>query len=148
MNLTFAYGSNMRSAQMVGRCPRHQVVSIGCLRGYRLAFTRWSPKRQSQVADVIPSPGAEVWGVVYRLDDDDLHSLDLSEGHPTSYAREALEILLQDGTSERCWVYIVVTKEPEQPPAHAYWKAIVEGAREHQLPSPYQERLAALDHRP
>ena len=75
----FAYGSNLRSVQMVRLCPGHVFLGPARLDGYRLAFTLPDEEWQGGVADVVLSPGDEVWGALYRLRDTDLVALDAYE---------------------------------------------------------------------
>lgn len=65
--LYFAYGSNMWREQMRERCPDHECLGVAVLKDHALCFPRSSPIRLCGVAGIAASPGAEVWGVVYRL---------------------------------------------------------------------------------
>ena len=87
MNYYFTYGSNMDYKQMMKRCPDSKYFGVGFLQDYKLAFTRYSPKWDSAVADILVSPGDVVWGLIYILNNDDLEKLDRHEGHPTIYKR-------------------------------------------------------------
>src|SRR5258708_4333711 len=77
----FAYGSNMHFDQMRDRCPSAHFEFIARLADHRLAFTRYSKKRECGAADNLPCVGAEVWGVVFQIDDLDIGTLDKSEGY-------------------------------------------------------------------
>ena len=57
-------------------------MGVACLRGYQLAFTRYSSTWGGGVADIIPAVGSEVWGLVYGLTDENLEALDVYEGYP------------------------------------------------------------------
>ena len=81
MFLYFAYGSNMSRRQMAERCPDHECLGIAVLKDHALCFPRTSPIRNCGVAGLAETPGAEVWGVVYRLHDGDLTALDRREGY-------------------------------------------------------------------
>ena len=86
--LYFAYGSNMDLRQMRRRCPSYRFVSIAKLEDHKLAFTRRSPRRRCGVADVIPSPGEEVWGVLYNIKTRrDVLALDRAEGYKAGRKR-------------------------------------------------------------
>jgi gamma-glutamylcyclotransferase len=67
--------------QMRQRCPSARFEFIAKAEGYRLAFTRFSKKRQCGVADIVASPGAEVWGAVFTIPNDEIDELDKSEGY-------------------------------------------------------------------
>jgi hypothetical protein len=60
MPLYFVYGSNLDAEQMKRRCPDSKVLVSGCLRGYRLDFTKYSTKWVGGVADVVVAPTEEV----------------------------------------------------------------------------------------
>ncbi|XP_072880161.1 gamma-glutamylcyclotransferase-like isoform X2 [Hemitrygon akajei] len=81
--LYFAYGSNMLQERLQLLNPSAMRVSVGCLKGYKLAFGKWN-KRENRwgggVATILPSPDDEVWGVVWCLKSNDRQSLDDQEG--------------------------------------------------------------------
>ena len=61
----FAYGSNMHPGQMRNRCPGCSFGAAARLRDYQLAFSRpWAAWGGGGVADIQPSPGSIVEGVV------------------------------------------------------------------------------------
>ena len=142
--LYFAYGSNMQSRQMLERCPDSERADVARLADHRLAFTRYSKRRASWVADIVQASGSEVWGVLYRISATDRDRLDVNEGHPTAYRREHTGVVTADGRPLDAWTYRVVNKQPEGSPATAYWRLLVEGAREHGLPQEYVSYLEAL----
>ena len=78
MTLHFAYGSNMSRAQMRARCPDHLRIGKAVLKDHALCFPRHSTTRNCGVAGLMEVPGAEVWGVLYRLHDEDLYVFERS----------------------------------------------------------------------
>lgn len=76
----FAYGSNMDYNQMLERCPNSKFAGTAVLRDHKIGFTRKSNKWNSGVADILVSPGDEVWGVLYSVSNEDLLLLDKFEG--------------------------------------------------------------------
>ena len=60
--LCFAYGSNLDLRRFRRRCPGATGVGRGRLPEFQLAFTRYSRAEKGGVADIVPQPGAEVWG--------------------------------------------------------------------------------------
>ncbi len=54
----FAYGSNMSQDQIRARCPSHKFLCAAELPGHKLAFTRYSRKRECGVADIVPARGS------------------------------------------------------------------------------------------
>lgn len=97
MELTFAYGMNMYPDAM----PEWAVGRKAWLPGYRLAWRGY--------ADVEEHPGAVVPGVLWQLEDHDLHALDVREGVPHLYGRKLVEVTVADPdgdpATELAWVY-------------------------------------------
>uniref|UniRef100_A0A8C6M988 Gamma-glutamylcyclotransferase a n=1 Tax=Nothobranchius furzeri TaxID=105023 RepID=A0A8C6M988_NOTFU len=82
--LYFAYGSNLLKERLQLKNPSATFVSTGRLKDYKLRFGFWGENVQScwhgGSATVEFSPGADVWGVVWSLSDEDLINLDNQEG--------------------------------------------------------------------
>ena len=79
--LYFAYGSNLDCAQMKDRCPSVHFVARAVLKGYRFGFTRFARTRQCGVMDIVKDNHSEVWGIIYEINENDVESLDSSEGY-------------------------------------------------------------------
>ncbi len=89
----FAYGSNMDPEQMYKRCPDSKKIGPAVLQDHKIAFTRYSLKRKSGVADILVTPGSQVWGILYEVSASDLKSLDRYEGKKANaYKREAQDV--------------------------------------------------------
>jgi gamma-glutamylcyclotransferase len=152
--LYFAYGSNMDWCQMRERCPSAQFLSVALLKDHRLAFTRYSPKRECGVADAVHDEGAGVWGVVYELPDTEIAMLDKCEGfrpdrerHENHYVREEHHVY-RDGEEERpllAQVYFANQQQNPPRPSAEYKKLIVEGAEWWHLPSDYVDQLKRIE---
>ena len=144
----FAYGSNMSDAQIRARCPSQRFIGIAQLSGYKLAFTRYSPKRMCGVADIIPAPEASVWGALFEMSEEDLAALDLHEGAhliPPAYMRVEVRVRAADGIELEAITYAVVDKSPvEHVPSAEYLGLILDGAGRWGLPDAYQEVLRAI----
>ena len=140
----FAFGSNMLEREILHHTPHAQSLGCAVLRGYRLAFTRWSAKRGGGVADIVEHPTGEVWGVLYEVPDDELHALDAKEGVPTAYRR--MTVREEDAAGVECdaMAYEVVDRTGPYAPTAIYLAIIIEGAREHGLPAWYVEGLTSL----
>jgi len=145
----FAYGSNMDEAQMREGCPDARLMGVGRLKDYKLAFTRRSSRRECGVADALPAPGENVWGVLWELTFRDLARLDKREGVPGAYERATKDVWLQQINGEAAVtaeVYFVSRKEKkrwaqaapaELKPNAAYKSLLLNGARQHGLPKEY-----------
>lgn len=79
--LYFAFGSNMHLGQMAKRCPESRYIGTAKLHDYRFQIN------QRGFANVLPSPGDCVEGLVYLLNLTDEARLDKSEGVPTAYQK-------------------------------------------------------------
>ncbi|HWP24408.1 MAG TPA: gamma-glutamylcyclotransferase family protein [Candidatus Binatia bacterium] len=140
----FAYGSNMNWAQMRRRCPSAKFVCVARLAEYAFGITRHSRLRNCGTANVFPSPGREVWGVVYEVSDADLAALDRFED---GYRREVLPVCaLGDGTHPiQALVYVAEIEQHVPPPNAEYKRLMIEGGRHWNLPASYLAALEALE---
>ena len=141
--LYFAYGSNLDLRQMRRRCPGSTVVGRARLPDYRLGFTRYATKRKGGVADIVPEPGAEVWGALYSVDDAGMASLDEFEGVPRAYRRIDV-VVLDDEDIEREAIAYFANKTGEFAPGRAYLGLIITGCRDHKLPEEYVQALESI----
>ena len=150
MFLYFAYGSNMSRRQMRERCPDHECLGIAVLKDHALCFPRHSPIRNCGVAGLMEQPGAEVWGVVYRLHDGDLTALDRREGYDTAqpdhvnrYNRQTVRLLME-GCPVACLTYFARPEPGEHVPSADYLATMIEGAEENGLPETYVGALRQI----
>lgn len=142
----FAFGSNMCS----GRFRAYNVNPIGVgtpalLKDYRLCFNKFSTEDGSGKANVERSEsGEQVLGVLYEISKADKDVLDRGEG---GYTSQPLLVEIPDGESCEAWVYIATKPrtDMELRPYTWYKRFLVEGAREHKLPSEYIEFLESLE---
>jgi cation transport regulator ChaC len=139
----FAFGSNMLERELLAHAPGARSLGGGVLRGYRLAFTRWSERRGGGVADIVEDAGGEVWGVLYEVPVDELPALDAKERVPTAYRRTTVRVEDAGGRALDAMAYEVVDRTGAYAPAASYLAIVIEGAREHWLPTWYVEGLAA-----
>ena len=144
----FAYGSNMSSEELRDWCPSAEFAAIARLPNYRLDFTRHSRRRRGGVADVAPSSGDEVWGVVYDIPSDELAALDRKEGvAKDAYRRLHVYVTEPSGQRVRALTYTVVHKVPAELPSERYLDLILKGAREWKLPAEYVRKLEQIERR-
>ena len=142
----FAYGSNMCSGRFrdYGVNPQGDG-SAALLVGYRLAFNKRSLRDGSGKANVEPHEGSEVWGVLYIIPETDLETLDGGEG--SGYRRIRLPMRTTDGGETEAWVYLTSrrTDDAALRPYTWYKRFLVEGAREHLLPTAYIADLERIE---
>ncbi|KAF4576681.1 hypothetical protein EYR40_000929 [Pleurotus pulmonarius] len=84
--LYFGYGSNMWLEQMQRRCPNSPYVGIAVLEGWR-----WMINERGY-ANVVPSAEDHVYGLVYKLSEEDEKSLDIYEGVPSDYVKKFMAV--------------------------------------------------------
>ncbi|MBB6284952.1 gamma-glutamylcyclotransferase family protein [Geobacillus subterraneus] len=72
----FVYGSCMSERDFRRTAPHFEVIGRVVLDDYRLAFTRYLSGRQGGVADIVPSPGDRVEGVLYKISSHYVKDLD------------------------------------------------------------------------
>jgi gamma-glutamylcyclotransferase (GGCT)/AIG2-like uncharacterized protein YtfP len=126
----FAYASNMAPNVIARLCPRHIYLGVAHLADHRLAFTRRSMKTRTGVADIVQAAGETVWGVLYRIDDNELTAIDRKEGHDWAYKRVMLPVRLEGGRERAAVTYTVRSKEPAQvPPSRQYLDLVIAAAR-------------------
>ncbi len=151
--LYFAYGSNMDPIQMRRRCSSARFVAIAKLPDHRLAFSRRSMRRRSGVADVVPSAGAAVWGIVSRLmSARDIAVLDAAEGFKPArrraqgYIRE-IRLVELGGAGKPSPVNIYLAQRQKSPPlpTAAYIAHMTRGAVHWGLPAAYHAMLAGIE---
>ena len=146
----FAYGSNMSLRQMAERCPDHECLGIAVLKDHALCFPRHSPIRNCGVAGLAETPGAEVWGVVYHLHDEDLAVLDKREGYDPAkpfrvnrYNRRTIRVLM-DSQDVECLTYFARHEPGRHVPSAEYLKTMIAGAEENALPAEYVAGLRLI----
>lgn len=143
----FAYGSNLDESQLHRRCPGAALVTVGSLPDFRLGFTVRSAGWNAGAADVVESPGEQVWGLVFDLTDENVEVLDRFEGYPHQYGRFIARIDTPQGALD-AWVYTAARKQPFVAPSRRYVEIIKEAALRHGFPDAYVrmlEGVAAVD---
>lgn len=145
----FAYGANMHdNAFRERRRMRPLEWRAGRLDGYRLRFNlEGRPRGRAAPANIEPRPGAEVWGVLYRLRRRDLVRLNASEGVPGRRYRP-IEVEAEDGEGGRILAvtYIADGREDDGAPSLRYLTLLREGARAHGLPAHWLAFLEGVRH--
>ena len=142
--LYFAYGSNMERVWFKRRCPGGKFVSPATLRDYDITFTQNSTMWGGGAADLKPTPGRVVEGVLWEVGEQDLKALDQYEGVPSDYIRKKLTVELKDGKPCEALAYIVARPGGYRSPSKRYMRLLVQGAEEHGLSDAYVMRLEAI----
>jgi gamma-glutamylcyclotransferase (GGCT)/AIG2-like uncharacterized protein YtfP len=136
MTLYFAYGANMERAAMRSRCPAATALGPARLRGWRYVIA-------SGYGSVAPAPGAEVFGVLWRLTPRDLAALNTFESLDSGLYRRATLTVYLDDRRARALVY--VGRPGGRPrPMPGYQERVIAAATTWQLPPRYIEELRRL----
>jgi cation transport regulator ChaC len=145
----FAYGANMHDSAFRGWRGMHPLEwRPGRVRGYRLRFNlEGHPRGRAAPANLFADPGAEIWGVLYKITRRDLIRLDATEGVPWSRYRP-LWLNTEDisGNTLRAATYIARGNKDDGKPSLRYITLLREGARAHGLPEYYIQCLEQVEH--
>ena len=136
----FAFGSNLPLARLRARAPSARVVDAARLAGFALTLDKRSLDGSGKV-NLARDASAHVWGVVFELAEPELAGLD---GFEPGYARIAVPVTLRGGGAREAQTYLCEQREDGLCAAPAYLALILAGAREHQLPADWIERLERL----
>jgi len=97
--------------------------------------------------------GAVAWGVVWSVSDQEILTLDLAEGYRPSrdsnlncYNRRTATVWRDGDTLQPVLVdfYDAIPSPMRKPPSAAYFRLILDGAKQHRLPNTYITLLEAL----
>ena len=135
----FAYGSNMMSERLIERVGNNGEAGIGFLIGYTLKFNKLS-RDGSGKGNIVPDASEKVWGVLYKLTEEQLKILDSFEN---GYERKIVEIQTVGKTVEAV-AYISDATQSETLPYGWYLEFFKVGAKQHGLPKSVQEHLNSV----
>ena len=140
----FGYGSNMLTPRLQARVPSAQPVATVRLEDYELHFHKWS-RDESGKCNIVPAPGATVYGVVFEVDTDELEALDEAEQRGRGYTREEVSLKGPD-TSFNAFAYVAQPAYVDDAllPYDWYHGLVLAGAQQHDLPSRYIDQIAAV----
>jgi cation transport regulator ChaC len=145
----FAYGANMHDrAFRIRRGIRARECRPARVAGFRLRFNlAGRPIGKAAPANLSHDPGAEVWGVIYRITRRDLLRLDSTEGVPgQGYRHIEIEAHDADGRLLRAVAYMAPGNETDGKPSLRYITLLRDGARAHGLPEHYVRYLEGVEH--
>src|SRR6266568_5396358 len=143
--LYFAYGSNMCAGWLRSRVPSATLVGIAKLTNHSLRFHKRSGRDGSGKCDAYftGEPEHVIWGVVYEIDPKQKQELDRAEGLGDGYAETRVSVLDRDEGAQKVFMYIAERSHinPALQTFSWYKRFLVEGARQHELPTGYIEML-------
>jgi gamma-glutamylcyclotransferase (GGCT)/AIG2-like uncharacterized protein YtfP len=122
----FAYGMNTNNKQMAQRCPAAICLGVAVLPDWKFRF--------AGCADIVPSPGGEVVGVLWNITEECLDALDTLEGYPTFYTSS--ELLVEwDGTTVYAEAYHMTPGNRDNLPSQGYLDMVLEGYKQNGVPT-------------
>jgi gamma-glutamylcyclotransferase len=144
----FAYGSNMDRRRMIERGVRILSEKVGFIEGWKLVFNKIATSYPgSGYANITKEKNSKVYGVLYEIENSDLKNLDEYEGYPTHYKRERITVILNNDKKIIAEVYIAQTNQTREglKPTEEYMKHLIDGAKQHNLPSSYIKFLESIE---
>jgi len=139
----FAYASNMNRGQMAQRAGALAEEKNARLDNYELNFYKIA-RGGTGTANIVPAEGKAVYGVLYRVTEQQLKALDRFEGVPEHYRRSEVAVLDAEAKKVGAQVYLARKVRKGLKPDRLYLQKIIEGAEEHGLPADYIERLKGI----
>ncbi|KAK9526855.1 hypothetical protein VZT92_015532 [Zoarces viviparus] len=143
----FAFGSNLLKERLQLANPTATFHTTGRLKDHELNFglrekiehTIW----HGGVATIASCPGADVWGVIWTLSNEDLPRLDKQEG-VNKGIYSPLEVSVEtDKGLLFCRTYQMMNFHA-CPPSPQYKQVVCLGAKQNGLPVEYLKRLEAI----
>jgi gamma-glutamylcyclotransferase len=132
----FAYGSNMNRAQMLARTGKILEEHNASLPNFEVRFNK-KVRGGTAGANIQPSSGKTVHGVLYKIEEGSMRSLDRYEGVPDHYRRIEVQVTPEGGQPVPAQIYIAQKVEKGLRPSAPYLQAMLDGAGEHNLPASY-----------
>lgn len=139
----FAYASNMNRRQVEQRAGALAEEKNARLDNYELNFDKIA-RGGTGTANIMPAEGKTVYGVLYRVTEQQLKTLDRFEGVPEHYRRSQVTVAEADGRKVAAQVYLARKVRKGLKPDRGYLARIVQGAEEHALPADYIEGLKRI----
>jgi len=145
--LYFAYGSNLSLAQIKLRCPDHKPKGTAVLSNHRVVCNKKGDNGIDFYAGIVCSPGDEVLGALYQLNEKDIDRLDVSEGCKDGgrhYIRNEKDFFVRNRETDEvinAFTYFVVEPVASKKPTSGYAAKIFQGCHDHCLPDDYVKNL-------
>ncbi len=147
--LYFAYGSNMNPGQLRSRGVRPLKATLAKLPDHEVAFFGHSRMWDGAMETVVPSPGRNVWGVIYELSLTSGDTLDgwqdAREDGTGAYFHCPMEVIDNEGNSHTVLLYKKDILGVPLKPSTEYLEYIIEGAVQLGLPLDYIARLQGIE---
>ncbi|MCG7995459.1 MAG: gamma-glutamylcyclotransferase [Candidatus Thiodiazotropha taylori] len=144
--LYFAYGSNMSSRRLRERVPSARFRSTATLEAHELRFHKRS-RDGSAKCDALEThnPQHRVIGVVFEIAQAEKAELDRHEGLGYGYEEKQVSLLTGSAESLTAFTYYATHIDSLLKPYSWYKHHVLSGAREHQLPTTYLDRIERIE---
>jgi len=124
-------------------------VNPARLSDYRLTFNYYSTSRRGGAANIMPSKGSYVYGLLIKINANDLCTIRSKEGCPNKYSEINIEVELLDGTRVKNVKSYKVVKSMEkkghQKPTRKYLNLIIKNAKKYNFPLEYISFLESFE---
>ena len=153
----FGYGSNMLIAKLKGRCSSAKKIEASkdsqfMIRKHQFWFRKKSADGSSK-GDIEKTDDANdiVYGVLFRIDDDQKPTLDYFEGKGEGYDEKSVlvidEKLEDEETSNDVFAqtYYATNIDSNLEPYDWYKRQTVQGAQDNKLPERYIKRIESFE---
>ena len=103
----FAFGSNMDKQQMIDREVEFTEMQKGIMKDWKLVFNKRKWKGEGVgFANIVPEYGLTVEGIIYKVNENTIQTLDDLEGIPKAYHKKTMLVENINKESVNCIVYI------------------------------------------
>jgi gamma-glutamylcyclotransferase len=145
MILYFGYGSNMCTGRLRSRVPSACPLSVARLKGHSLRFHKQS-KDGSGKADAYRTGDNRnyVWGIVFEVDPAEKGKLDEVEGLRQGYEEKTVTVSVPMMQDRKAFMYYATAIDAHLKPYTWYLRFVLDGARQHRLPSGYIAKIKAV----
>ena len=137
----FGYGSNMSTQYLIKRRKIIPLESqVAHLKDYELIMNMEGPNfLEPSFANIRPSEGSTVEGVIHKIYDKDLQKIVNTEGEDYQLVKLSVYIA---GKRKTAYTLIYITEETKDiPPSKRYLRILINAAKENKLSRPYIENL-------
>lgn len=141
----FAYGSNMLTSRLSGRCRSSAFVTVAKADGYRLEFSKRSIDGSGKATIVHDAePGQSVFGAVFEIAPE-LKTLDDFEG--IAYERRNIPVTcIRTGEEIDACTYLALAQDDGLAPYDWYLALVIAGLVEHRIDSDYAASIRSIGH--
>ena len=146
--LYFAYGSNMLSSRLYARCPSAKMICAARVERYALDFSKKSLDGSAKANLVEQSFSVQTPGVLFEINIEDRHTLDMFEGAGKEYDRIDDFRINVEGQTISATTYLATARHDDLVPFDWYLALVLAGAIEHRLGDEHIARICATGHQP